>query len=102
VVSHAVPAGSWEVTVVFQFIRDLIALVMEAASTSGTLVNFYQTTWRYNPEDGHLQNTYVYQNNALMHFFTVYCWILGPYVSDMKVNMTAVYGPATIRFIYQK
>jgi hypothetical protein len=26
-------------------------LMLEAASTSETLVNFYQTTWRYNPED---------------------------------------------------
>jgi hypothetical protein len=30
-----------------------IALMMEAARTSGTLVNFYQTTRRYNPEDSH-------------------------------------------------
>jgi hypothetical protein len=28
--------------------------MMEAASTSETLVNFYQTTRRYNPEDSHL------------------------------------------------
>jgi hypothetical protein len=28
-----------------------IALMMEAARTSETLVNFYQTTRRYNPED---------------------------------------------------
>jgi hypothetical protein len=28
--------------------------MMEAASTSETLVNFYQTTWCYNPEDSHL------------------------------------------------
>jgi hypothetical protein len=34
-------------------IRVLIAL-MEAARTSETLVNFYQTTWHYNPEDSHL------------------------------------------------
>jgi hypothetical protein len=31
-----------------------IALMMEAASTSETTVNFYQTTRRSNPEDGHL------------------------------------------------
>jgi hypothetical protein len=31
-----------------------IALMMEAASTSQTSVNFYQTTRRYNPEDSHL------------------------------------------------
>jgi hypothetical protein len=29
---------------------------MEAASTSETLVNFYQATWRNDPEDSHLQN----------------------------------------------
>jgi hypothetical protein len=28
-------------------------LMMEAARSSETLVNFYQTTWRYNPEDSH-------------------------------------------------
>jgi hypothetical protein len=32
----------------------LIALMMEAVSTSETLVNFYQSTRRYNPEDSHL------------------------------------------------
>jgi 16S rRNA C1402 (ribose-2'-O) methylase RsmI len=30
------------------------ALMMEAARTSETLVNFYQTRRRYNPEDSHL------------------------------------------------
>jgi hypothetical protein len=35
----------------------VIALVMEAARTSETLVNFYQTTRHYNPEDGHLLYT---------------------------------------------
>jgi hypothetical protein len=33
----------------------LIPLMMEAARTSETLVNFYQTTRRYNPEDSHLR-----------------------------------------------
>jgi hypothetical protein len=28
--------------------KRAIALMREAASTSKTLVNFYQTTWRYN------------------------------------------------------
>jgi hypothetical protein len=35
----------------------LIALMMEAARTSETLVNFYQTTQRYNSEDSHLDKT---------------------------------------------
>jgi hypothetical protein len=33
----------------------LIDLMMEAASTSETPANLYQTTRRYNPEDSHLQ-----------------------------------------------
>jgi hypothetical protein len=33
-----------------------IALIMEAARTSKTLVNFYQTTRCYNPEDSNLHN----------------------------------------------
>jgi hypothetical protein len=36
----------------------LIALMMEAAKTSETLVNFYQTTLCYNPEDSHLHIEY--------------------------------------------
>ncbi|KDR21443.1 hypothetical protein L798_04145 [Zootermopsis nevadensis] len=33
----------------------LIALMMEVAMTFEMLLNFNQTTWRYNPEDRHLQ-----------------------------------------------
>jgi hypothetical protein len=32
----------------------VVALMMEAARTSETLVNFYQTTRHYNPHDSHL------------------------------------------------
>jgi hypothetical protein len=35
-------------------LRAIIALMMEAASTSETSVNFYQTTRRNIPEDSHL------------------------------------------------
>jgi hypothetical protein len=36
--------------------RDIhiVRAMMEAARTSETLVNFYQTTQRYNPEDSHV------------------------------------------------
>jgi hypothetical protein len=37
---------------------------MEAARTSETLVNFYQTTRRYNPEDSH-QRLRVFENRVL-------------------------------------
>jgi hypothetical protein len=32
----------------------LTACTMDMAGTSETLVNFYHTTWHYNPEDSHL------------------------------------------------
>jgi hypothetical protein len=34
----------------------IIALMMEAARTFETLVDFYQTIWCNNPEDSHLQH----------------------------------------------
>jgi hypothetical protein len=40
---------------VFWVVAPIIALMMEAARTSETLANFYQTTRRYNPEDSHLR-----------------------------------------------
>jgi hypothetical protein len=35
--------------------------MMEAARSSETLVNFYQTTWCYNPEDSH-RHTHCHEN----------------------------------------
>jgi hypothetical protein len=35
------------------------ALMTEAANTSETLANFYQTTRCYNTEDSHLQTYYI-------------------------------------------
>jgi hypothetical protein len=37
----------------------LITLIMEAVRTTETLVNFYHTTGRYNPEDSHRNKGYV-------------------------------------------
>jgi hypothetical protein len=39
---------------ILNVVRAIIALMMEAASTCETSVNFYQTIWRNNPEDSHL------------------------------------------------
>jgi hypothetical protein len=37
--------------------------MLEAANTSETLVNFYQTAWHNNPEDSHLQYSSVHQSH---------------------------------------
>jgi hypothetical protein len=47
----------------------LIALMMEAASTSEKSVNFYQTTRCNNPEDSHLR-TRCYRENLKSHILT--------------------------------
>jgi hypothetical protein len=46
--------------------RAQIALKMEAAIISETLINFYQTTRRNNPEDSHLHNNLL---NLILQFF---------------------------------
>jgi hypothetical protein len=46
-----------------------VALMMEAARTSETLVNFYQTTRRYNPEDSHLRT---HRRENLKSYFEMY------------------------------
>jgi hypothetical protein len=40
--------------------------MMETVSMSETSMNFYQTTWRSNPEDSHLQKTFFFAK--LFHF----------------------------------
>jgi hypothetical protein len=44
------------------FAASIIALMMEAARTSETLVNFFQTARCYNPEDSylHMSEDYVF------------------------------------------
>jgi hypothetical protein len=43
---------------VFWVVAPCSLVIMEAARSSETLVNFYQTTQRYNPEDSHLRSRY--------------------------------------------
>jgi hypothetical protein len=42
--------------------------MIEAAKTSETLVNFYQTTRRYNPEDSHLLFLYFTRASVCLDF----------------------------------
>jgi hypothetical protein len=48
------PSGTGEWFTRFHARGLLIVLMMEAARSSETLVNFYQITRRYNPEDSYL------------------------------------------------
>jgi hypothetical protein len=56
-------------------------LMMEEARTSETLVNFYQTTRRYNPEDSHLRTQILFSFTVLQmnkipnqtHNYTTHC-----------------------------
>jgi hypothetical protein len=57
----------------FRFSR-LIALMMEAASTSETSVNFYQTTRRNNPGDDHLHSRR--RENLKSHIFLFHLHVL--------------------------
>jgi formate hydrogenlyase subunit 3/multisubunit Na+/H+ antiporter MnhD subunit len=58
----------------FHVLGLLIALMMEAARTSETLVNFYQTTRRYNPEDSHLHTHR--RENLKSYYATFLCFWL--------------------------
>jgi hypothetical protein len=74
---------------------SLFALMMEATRTSETLVNFYQTTQRYSPEDSHLrtdrcENLKSYtlgdfsgSREAVRNFF--YNEINGNLISDLRI-----------------
>jgi hypothetical protein len=44
--------------------------MMEAARTSETLVNFYQTTRRYNPEDSYLRSNR--RENLKSYFYLLF------------------------------
>jgi hypothetical protein len=54
---------------VFWVVAPCISLMMEAASTSETSVNFYQTTWRNNPEDSQLRRLRALENRMLRKIF---------------------------------
>jgi hypothetical protein len=54
----------------------LIALMMEAARTSEMLVNFYQTTRCYNPEDSNLEYSVMKYSIKECHYNVQYYTVL--------------------------
>jgi hypothetical protein len=60
---------------VYHRFRAIIALMMEAAITSETLVNFYHTTRRYNPENSHL-GKYFFNIVTSIHLYQVITFTL--------------------------
>jgi hypothetical protein len=65
--------------------------MMEAARTSETLVNFYQTTRRSNPEDSHLRDGKMIVNGQyariLREAFVSYCTILSQRVEENRKDL---------------
>jgi hypothetical protein len=53
----------------FPLIWAMLTLMMEAAQTFETLVNSYQSTWRYNPEDSHLLLIFCYTLSIYFYSF---------------------------------
>jgi hypothetical protein len=50
-------------------IASILTLMMEAARTSETLVNFYQTTRRNNPQDSHIRIEFSFISRLYKPYF---------------------------------
>jgi hypothetical protein len=78
---------------VYRRFRSAIALMIEAASTSETSVNFSQTTRRNNPEDSHL-HTYSLNHKPEIH---------SAYITTVSLNIfyvtLAAYGLTLVSFL---
>jgi hypothetical protein len=72
----------------FHLRLGLTALKMEAASTSETLVNFYQTTLRNNPEDSHLHTRR--RENLKSHLLG--CWPPFQFLYSCRVARNSAFG----------
>jgi hypothetical protein len=72
-------------------IRAAIALMVEAAGTSETSVNFYQTTRRNIPENSHVQfeqlSSKTSYGNTLIHEEILFCYLTTPCVLYRLYNI---------------
>jgi hypothetical protein len=66
----------------------MIALMMETASIFEALVNFYQTTQRYNPEDSHLRTR---RRENLKSYATLQVFLLWIEFAECEVSAFLMY-----------
>jgi hypothetical protein len=59
------------------YYNGIITQMMKAARTSETLVNLYQTTWYYNPEDSHHHTCH--HENLKSYIMSVVPFLLNTY-----------------------
>jgi hypothetical protein len=67
--SEVLPASIIKAVIALMMV--LIILMREAASTSESSINFYQTTWHNNRENSHLQGYLSY--HAVINMIFLYC-----------------------------
>jgi hypothetical protein len=74
----------------------IIALMMEAARTSETLVNFYQTTRCYNPEDSNL-HILIRLNFSMLHLRRRHLDVLfSHYAFKGKISCSSVFDTVSL------
>jgi Trk-type K+ transport system membrane component len=77
---------------VFWVAAPIISL-MEAARTSETLVNFYQTTRRYNPEDSHIRTHRRENLKFAILVFILWCSLLFAFYTVLLLLYAPRRGP---------
>jgi hypothetical protein len=78
----------------------VIALIVEAASTSEKLVNLYQTAWNYNPEDSCLHSENRLVLSCILFFFQASTWSISSHFmlnGKHQVRAMAELLPAPVR-----
>jgi hypothetical protein len=77
-------------------VPSIIALIIQAARTYETLVNFYPTTRRYNPEDSHLR-THRRENLILPTCRLFENRVLRRIFGPTREEVTECWGNCTVR-----
>jgi hypothetical protein len=78
--------ASFSLVDVYRCFRDasVVRAMMEATRTSKTLVNFYQTTRRNNPEDSHLYSVLLNFGSSILHSYEVEFIAVEPDLNEVR------------------